>query len=137
MSCIAPSRPRASPLRDAVAEHDPFALTGLHDLVTLSGSLVLGLAVARRALDAAEAWRLRRGSTRNGRPSNGARTTRPSAAAALKRRAFLGADRLLGLLRSANRFLEAGTVVPDAVKLPGLPTAPKRGGASQVLAFFL
>lgn len=55
-------QPRASlaALRAAVAEHDPFALVALHDLVTLSGSLVLGLAVSRGALRAEEAWTLSR-----------------------------------------------------------------------------
>ncbi|MFT3971996.1 MAG: ATP12 family protein [Amaricoccus sp.] len=43
-------------LRAAVAEHRPFALAGLHGLVALSGSLVLGLAVSRGALAPGEAW---------------------------------------------------------------------------------
>ena len=43
-------------LRAAVGAHDAFALTALSELVTLSGSLVLGLAVARGALRAPEAW---------------------------------------------------------------------------------
>lgn len=43
-------------LREAVAAHDPFALAALSELVTLTGSLVLGLAVARGALGAPEAW---------------------------------------------------------------------------------
>ena len=49
-----------SALRSGVAVHDPFALVALHDLVSLSGSLVLGLAVSRGALPAAEAWSLSR-----------------------------------------------------------------------------
>jgi len=44
-------------LRTAVAEFRPFSLTGLHDLVMLSGSLVLGLAVASRRLPVEEAWK--------------------------------------------------------------------------------
>jgi chaperone required for assembly of F1-ATPase len=47
-------------LSDAVDGMDAFRLTAFHDLVTLSGSLVLGLAVAHGRLDAAEAWRLSR-----------------------------------------------------------------------------
>ena len=47
-------------LRAAVAGRDAFALTALHELVALSGSLVLGLAVADGALDPAEAWDLSR-----------------------------------------------------------------------------
>lgn len=43
-----------------VRGHDAFALTGLHDLVSLTGSLVLGLAVAENHLEAAEAWALSR-----------------------------------------------------------------------------
>ena len=39
---------------------DPFPMTALHDLVTLTGSLVLGLAVSERHISAKEAWRLSR-----------------------------------------------------------------------------
>lgn len=47
-------------LRAAVGAVDPFTLTALHELVSLSGSLVLGLAVADGALDPAAAWALSR-----------------------------------------------------------------------------
>jgi chaperone required for assembly of F1-ATPase len=47
-------------LRDAVSALGPFELTALHELVSLSGSLVLGLAVSRGSLDAARAWELSR-----------------------------------------------------------------------------
>ncbi len=47
-------------LRSAVDGHDAFALTALHDLVALSGSLVLGLAVARGARTPEDAWDLSR-----------------------------------------------------------------------------
>lgn len=44
----------------ALSEHvsglDAFRLTGLHDLVTLSGSIVIGLAVAHDHLDPATGW---------------------------------------------------------------------------------
>lgn len=43
-----------------VAELDPFHLTALHDLVVLSGSLVLGLAVLRGAAEAEAVWPLSR-----------------------------------------------------------------------------
>jgi len=43
-------------LKDVVLAYDPFRLTGLHDLVTISGSLVLGLAVEKRQLDWESAW---------------------------------------------------------------------------------
>src|SRR5690606_4289335 len=44
----------------AIEEFDDFALSALGELVTLSGSLVLGLAVAHGALAADEAWELSR-----------------------------------------------------------------------------
>lgn len=47
-------------LTSEVHGYDPFPLTALHDLVTLSGSLILGLAIAEGALDAQEAWRISR-----------------------------------------------------------------------------
>jgi len=43
-------------LRAAVAACDPFALTALHELVTLSGSLVIGLAVVERVAPADALW---------------------------------------------------------------------------------
>ena len=46
----------AAPLR----EMDPFALAAFHDLVALSGSLVLAHAVTEGHLGASEAWRLSR-----------------------------------------------------------------------------
>ena len=47
-------------LENTVQAHEGFALKALYDWVTLSGSLVLGLAVARGRLAAAEAWALSR-----------------------------------------------------------------------------
>lgn len=47
-------------LAAAVAAEDAFALTALHELVTLSGSLVLALATRRGALAPAAAWDLAR-----------------------------------------------------------------------------
>ena len=47
-------------LRTQVFMLDPFRLAGLHDLVAISGSLVLALAVAQRKLPAPEAWALSR-----------------------------------------------------------------------------
>jgi chaperone required for assembly of F1-ATPase len=43
-------------LARVVAETGPFAMAALHDLVTLTGSLVLGLAVSEGRLSAANAW---------------------------------------------------------------------------------
>ncbi len=47
-------------LRTAVNTFDAFQLSAFHDLVTLSGSLVLALAVSRNMLAANEAWALSR-----------------------------------------------------------------------------
>ena len=43
-------------LRSAVRSYDPFELTGLYDLVALSGSLIIGLSVAEGCLSAADGW---------------------------------------------------------------------------------
>jgi len=40
-----------------VAFHDPFAAAALHTMVTLTGSTILGLAVAKGALNPEEAWK--------------------------------------------------------------------------------
>ncbi len=47
-------------LRARLAAMTPFELTAAHDLVALTGSLVLGLAVAEGRLSVDEAWRLSR-----------------------------------------------------------------------------
>lgn len=47
-------------LRAAVAGHQPFHLAALHDLVTLSGSLVVGLAAAANHLGPEQAWNVSR-----------------------------------------------------------------------------
>ena len=47
-------------LRGQLDGLDEFALTALHDLVTLPGSLVIGLAVLHQRIDADEAFRLSR-----------------------------------------------------------------------------
>ena len=47
-------------LRAEVFALDPFRLAGIHDLIAISGSLVLALAVTRRRVTAQEAWALSR-----------------------------------------------------------------------------
>lgn len=49
-----------SNLHAEVASFDNFALTAVHDLITLSGSLILGLAITRGAIDVARAWAMSR-----------------------------------------------------------------------------
>lgn len=56
------SQPAASiaTLDTFLGDIGPFPMTALHDLVTLTGSLILGLAVSRGRISAKEAWRLSR-----------------------------------------------------------------------------
>jgi chaperone required for assembly of F1-ATPase len=79
-----------------VAAMDAFALTGFHDLVTLSGSLVLALAVVRRRLSAAEAWDLSRIDETHQAEIWG-RDREAEHAAMIRRDAFLAADRFFSL----------------------------------------
>jgi len=44
-------------MRTAIDAHDAFALTGLHNMTTLSGSALLALAVAEGRFDVEDAWR--------------------------------------------------------------------------------
>jgi chaperone required for assembly of F1-ATPase len=57
---VAQPAPAITALRGEVHKLDAFRLTAFHDLVSLSGSLVLGFAVARDRLDAQQAWDLSR-----------------------------------------------------------------------------
>ncbi|MFQ6553439.1 ATP12 family chaperone protein [Aestuariibius insulae] len=54
---IAQSSRTLAALSDAVAQTTPFELTALHDLVSLSGSLVLGLAAAERVYPLVDVWK--------------------------------------------------------------------------------
>lgn len=79
-----------------VAAQTPFQLAAFHDLVALSGSLILALAVTEGHLDAETAWGLSRTdetwqSERWGVDEEAAELT------ALKKAAFLLADRFFGL----------------------------------------
>lgn len=57
---VAQSADSLARLDAAVRAHRPWELTALHDLVSISGSLVIGLAVSRGHLDAATAWPISR-----------------------------------------------------------------------------
>ena len=59
MHALQPEAGQAA-LATATRGHDPFELTALYDLVALSGSLILGLAVSAGRLAESEAWRLSR-----------------------------------------------------------------------------
>ena len=89
-------------LRAAVAAHDAFALTGLHELVSLSGSLVLSLAVAEGALDPDEAWALSR-IDETWQTEQWGLDAEAEAATAVRREAFLQALHLLKLLAAPSR----------------------------------
>lgn len=84
-------------LRAAVAASGAFALTALHDLVALSGSLVLGLAVDRRALGPEVAWALSR-IDEDWQAELWGRDDEAEALAARRRADFLRAAHLLDLL---------------------------------------
>jgi chaperone required for assembly of F1-ATPase len=84
-------------LRRAVAENDAFRLTALSELVALSGSLVLGLAVLRGALAGEVAWRLSR-IDEDWQEEQWGRDAEAHRAAEARRAAFLDAERLLRLL---------------------------------------
>ncbi len=84
-------------LRDEVAALGPFELTGFHDLVALSGSLVIGLAALRRHRPADVLWELSRideawQAERWGQDAEAAQT------AARRHTDFLRAMRLIELL---------------------------------------
>ncbi|WP_424933595.1 ATP12 family chaperone protein [Amaricoccus macauensis] len=85
-------------LRGALEALDPFELTGIHDLVTLSGSLVLGLAVARDAIDADSAWVLSR-LDELWQIEQWGEDAEAEALARRKWEAFLRAERFLQLVR--------------------------------------
>lgn len=87
-------------LRSSVAENDSFTLAALHELVALSGSLVLGLAVSRQALRGDAAWDFSR-IDEMWQVARWGADDEAEAATALKRRDFLNAERLILLLGAA------------------------------------
>jgi chaperone required for assembly of F1-ATPase len=77
---------------------DDFALAAAHDLISLSGSLVLALAVTRGHLDAATAWDISR-VDEDWQISQWGADEEASAASAVKKDAFLHAHRFFELAR--------------------------------------
>jgi chaperone required for assembly of F1-ATPase len=94
--------PSLAALRRAVAQQDAFGLTALHEVVALSGSLILGLAVAEGALDAAAAWELSR-LDEAWQIEHWGLDAEAAAAAERRREAFLRAAEMLGMLRQLAR----------------------------------
>jgi chaperone required for assembly of F1-ATPase len=97
MPCPQP-RTSLAALQTRVAAFDAFGLAGLHDLVAISGSLVLALAVTSHRLTAAEGFDLSRLDNQWQNEQWGADEDE-AATEALRRAAFLQADRFLGLCR--------------------------------------
>lgn len=90
--------PTLAALRARLDPLTPFQLTGLHDLVTLPGSLILGLAVYEGRLDAEQAHGLARVDEDYQASVWGADAEAASAAAG-RLQAMRDAERLLQLLR--------------------------------------
>jgi chaperone required for assembly of F1-ATPase len=86
-------------LETAVQAHGAWELTALHDLVSISGSLVIGLAVSHGHLDAATAWPLSRIDEDWQIEAWGA-DDEAVAVAARRRTDFTNAARLLELVRT-------------------------------------
>ena len=86
-------------LRARIGGLDAFRLTALHDLVTLPGSLILGLAVLEGRLTAAEAHALSR-IDEEFQAATWGQDTEAEAAAANRLAAMESAERLLDLLKS-------------------------------------
>jgi chaperone required for assembly of F1-ATPase len=83
-------------LHRRVAGMSPFQLSAFHDLVALSGSLVLSLAVTDKRVPAEEAWNLSR-IDEDWQISLWGEDEEAAEIAAVKRAAFLQADRFYGL----------------------------------------
>lgn len=85
-------------LAAAVYGHGPWELTALHELVTLSGSLVIGLAVSHGRLDPGTAWEVSRIDEAWNIEEWG-EDAEAAAVAERRRREFESAARLIGLVR--------------------------------------
>ena len=83
-------------LRQRVQQFDHFQLTGFHDLVSLSGSLILGFAVALRRHSPEQVWQLSR-IDEDWQAEHWGADDEAAAHAALKRAAFLDAARFFWL----------------------------------------
>ncbi|WP_019953339.1 ATP12 family chaperone protein [Yoonia vestfoldensis] len=86
-------------LQSELDRMDDFRLAAAHDLISLSGSLILALAVMRDHLDAARAWDISR-IDEDWQIAQWGADEDATAAAAIKRAAFLHAERFFHLSRS-------------------------------------
>ncbi|MFD0980386.1 ATP12 family chaperone protein [Tropicimonas aquimaris] len=87
---VAQSEESLATLRRRVEDSDPFALTALHDLVSLSGSLLIGLAAVDEVFSPEELWRRSR-VDETFQESQWGVDAEAAADAAIKRQAFLHA----------------------------------------------
>ena len=99
---VAQSPESLARLGAAVRAHGPWELTALHDLVSISGSLVIGLAVSRGRLDAATAWPLSR-IDEDWQIEEWGEDDEAAALAGRRRADFASAARLLELVRAVPR----------------------------------
>jgi chaperone required for assembly of F1-ATPase len=88
-------------LRDAVAPFDDFGLVALHEMVALSGSLVIGLAAAAGTEAPATLWE-RAHVDQAWQMAQWGEDAEAAAAMARRRQEFLDAVRLLALARAAG-----------------------------------
>lgn len=93
---VGQSRDSIARLARQVREMSPFQLSAFHDLVALSGSLVLALAVTRQRLTAEAAWSLSR-TDEDWQIALWGEDEEAAEIAVRKRAAFLQADRFYGL----------------------------------------
>ena len=83
-----------------IASYAPFSLTALHDLITLSGSIVLGLYAAREGAPAETIWALSR-IDEDWQVTQWGEDEEAAEAAAIKRAAFLHAASFLALAQGS------------------------------------
>jgi chaperone required for assembly of F1-ATPase len=97
---VVQARPSLDRLASAVDAQSPWHLTALHELVSLTGSLVLGLAVAEGACAPLEAWALSR-IDEEWQFAQWGRDAEADAAAERRRAEFLDAARFLTAVSSS------------------------------------
>lgn len=88
-------------LSEAVHAFDPFELTAFHDLVALTGSLILGFAAERSWAESSAIWSASR-VDENWQIEQWGEDEEASATEQVKKRSFEEALRFLGLSRSSN-----------------------------------
>ena len=86
-------------LNAEVAAFDDFALAAVHDLISLSGSLILALAVTKNAIPVEDAWSLSR-IDEHWQISQWGEDEEATAAETIKRAAFLDAARFFNLSKA-------------------------------------